>query len=86
MYILILLVSDFVTAEMGDFMIQGDQFEFSAEGSISLSVTITNDQLLEFEESFFVGFHSSNFIPPGVEASQSMTQINIADDEGIYMQ
>ena len=66
-------------------MIQGDQFEFSAEGSISLSVTITNDQLLEFEESFLVEFNSSNFIPPGVEAGQSMTQINIMDDEGIII-
>lgn len=62
-----------------------DLFEFSGEGQLCFTVTIVDDILLEFEESFSIQLDSSGFLPVGVVVgSQDTTQINITDDQGKY--
>ena len=60
------------------------QFEFSAVGQVCLTVTIENDNLLEFDEQFTVDL--TNASPTGVQIQPlSSTSIIINDDEGMYL-
>lgn len=62
-----------------------DQFEFSEEGQVCFTVTIEDDILLEFEESFSIQLNGASFLPVGVAVdSQDTTQITIMDDQGKY--
>ena len=58
------------------------QFEFSEVGQVCLTVTIEDDNLLEFDEQFNVELVDA--LPPGVQIQPlSSTSVIINDDEGI---
>ena len=61
-----------------------NEFEFTSEGQVCLTVTIEDDNLLEFDEQFNADF--VNALPTGVQIQPlSSTAIVINDDEGMYI-
>ena len=59
-----------------------EQFVFSAVGQVCRNVTIVNDNLLEFDEQFYVNL--TNVVPPGVQLQPlNTTSVVINDDEGM---
>ena len=59
-----------------------EQFVFSVVGQVCQNVTIVNDNLLEFDEQFYVNL--TNVVPPGVQLQPlNTTSVVINDDEGM---
>ena len=59
-----------------------EQFVFSAVGQVCQNVTIVNDNLLEFDEQFYVNL--IDVVPPGVQLQPlNTTSVVINDDEGM---
>jgi hypothetical protein len=57
------------------------QFEFDAVGQVCQNVMVVNDNLLEFDEQFYVDL--TNVSPPGVLLPPlNSTAVVINDDEG----